>query len=722
SNRGMIADGNIRYLWASIDSDNIIYHPDRMITDAQQFELSEDRSGEVQIPKVAGKEVDIEWKPYKDSMYIQSKGEAFELFNDPGYKIHNLLVLTPGGLKGKGTFDWTNGSASSDLYSFGAFSAEADTADLAIRSSDLTDLALNTRNVYTKLDFDAQIGSVKANADTINTVLPYNKYITSMNEYDWDMKHETVTFKSKEDSYGDFLSTDNNQDSLNFKGKTAFYDLKTSELKIGGVPHLVAADAYIYPAEGQVEIANGGIMTRLENAQIIADTINKYHVINRATIDIKGRKDYQASGYYEYNIGDRKQEIKFDNIVGGRVGKGKRSEKQVLTRAEGEVTKNDNFYIDHKTAFLGKISLQADSRNLSFAGFARLDVPSLPEQPWFSIQSEGDKNELAISYDEPRSFEGMPLRTGLYLNRANSQLYPRVMMPLKHSKDRPIFEAKGLFKYDAKADQFQFGDSLKIVVGVKPGNVLTLGNADGGVATEGKFLLGPEAKVFRMNAAGRARTSFGQQDGTLKVDLMSGFEFWLPEKLIKIMLNDLQSSSFDAQIVDYKRETQFFERALAELIDDPKSLHHAIGNMKHYGLDLPEKHDPYTLFFSHLPMEWKPEFQSFITTKETLAFGSLAGTAINRWLQSVVEIRIPSTGEESINIYFKSPSDFYYFFNYKNGVLSIASNNQKFNDEMDGLKDKERIKKFKGGETLELQAVESAAAQLFLKKIKMMKK
>ncbi|MEM1322040.1 MAG: hypothetical protein AAGG75_17400, partial [Bacteroidota bacterium] len=47
SNRGMIADGNIRYLWASIDSDNIIYHPDRMITDAQQFELSEDRSGEV---------------------------------------------------------------------------------------------------------------------------------------------------------------------------------------------------------------------------------------------------------------------------------------------------------------------------------------------------------------------------------------------------------------------------------------------------------------------------------------------------------------------------------------------------------------------------------------------------------------------------------------------------------------------------------------------------
>ena len=44
-------------------------------------------------------------------------------------------------------------------------------------------------------------------------------------------------------------------------------------------------------------------MQRLENARILADTTNKYHVINRATVDIRGRRYYEASGFYEYNVG-----------------------------------------------------------------------------------------------------------------------------------------------------------------------------------------------------------------------------------------------------------------------------------------------------------------------------------------------------------------------------------------------------------------------------------
>ena len=144
-------------------------------------------------------------------------------------------------------------------------------------------------------------------------------------------------------------------------------------------------------------------MTTLNNAKIIADTINQYHVINRATVDIKGKKLYKATGFYEYNIGDRKQEIEFNNIVGQRVGKGKRRDKKVVTRATGEVVAADSFYMDTKTEFRGQISLNAESKNLNFNGFAQLDAPKLPNRKWFTVNSEIDRNDVVIQYKTPKS-------------------------------------------------------------------------------------------------------------------------------------------------------------------------------------------------------------------------------------------------------------------------------------------------------------------------------
>ncbi|MEL7118842.1 MAG: hypothetical protein AAFO07_05360, partial [Bacteroidota bacterium] len=80
-------------------------------------------------------------------------------------------------------------------------------------------------------------------------------------------------------------------------------------------PSIISADAFIYPDSGKVFIEPGGQMAKLTNAKIIADTLTKYHVINRATVDIMGRKDYVGSGFYEYNVADKEQEIEFANIV-----------------------------------------------------------------------------------------------------------------------------------------------------------------------------------------------------------------------------------------------------------------------------------------------------------------------------------------------------------------------------------------------------------------------
>ena len=734
SNKGFFGKGNISYLGATVDSEDIIFRPKQMLATAERFDLEEDSKGPVEIPQAVGLDVSIDWKPYQDSMYIRTKEKAFDIFKAEEHTLAGTLILTPDGLKGRGLFDWAKGSVKSDLISFGVFSAQADTANVRIKTIGEEALALNTSNVNADMDFTEQIGRVKANAEDVQTSMPFNQYETSLNEFVWDMKQETVTFQNETGGKGSFLSVHPDQDSLTFEGETAFYDLKSNQLKIGGVEVIQTCDALVYTDSGYVDIGKGAKMATLENARIVANTENKYHVINRATVDILGKKDYRAKGFYEYNIGDRKQEIEFADIIGTRVGKGKRSEKKTETRAAGEVKNEDNFYIDQKTEYRGKITLNAESKDLQFDGFARLDVPEMPNRQWFSVVFAGDKNDLAIKYKIPKNYKGDQLRTGIFLSKTSAKMYPSVMMPLYVRKDRPIIEARGaneigIFKYDRKEETFNFGDSLKIVSNAIRGNKLTYNNKDASIYAEGKVNIGSGLDYISVTAAGNVKTAFpeGNVDDNgfiepgetqMNFEIMAGIDAFIPEKLLKIVSTDIQSSSFDAPVIDYLKKPEYYEKALAEFIPSEKDYQNAVKKMKNTGLDLPNKYDKYAFFFSRIPMKWNAEYQSFVSTEEKIGLASVNGEVINRQLDCYVEFKMPTNEDDRVYIYIKSPSEFYYFFGYKQGILSCVSNNEKFNEAVLSLKKKERTKKMEDGELYEVAPVNPGSAQMFVNRIR----
>jgi len=735
SNAGLRGHGTQQYLGASVNSDDIVFRPDEMLATADTFGLAEDRSSEVQVPQVYGLDVNIRWRPYKDSLYVTPKEVPFTLFNQDNHTLDGTLILTPGGLKGDGILDWDKAKMESEFFSFGAYSAKADTTDLNIRAFDTEEMALKTKNVQGFVDFDKQIGTFKANEDFLETILPYNQYQTSMNEFDWDMKGETITFKTEKGALGSFVSTHPDQDSLRFQGADAFYDLKSDELNIRGVPFIIAADAFIYPDSNRVDIQPGGMMTTLENARIVADTISKYHVINRATVNILGRKEYRASGFYEYNIGDRQQEIEFADISGTRIGKGARSEKQVATRANGEVTEDDQFYIDHKTMFRGKISLASEESNLFFDGFARLDADRLPQVNWFTVRSEGDKEDLAIRYDSPKTYEGVPLETGLFLSRETAQLYPVIMMPLTFRKDRAVLPVKGIFKYDQAKDEFIFGDSTRVLNNELKGNKLVFNNNDGTVQAEGVFNLGSGLKYVGIEAAGRAKAEFPKPasnimsaDDTLSLassgpvpvvtELMAGIKLIVPEKLMRMVALDVQSSSFDAKNINYVGDIEFYKKAATDLLPDEPAVKEAIEFMSSGFFDVPAKQNPYTFLLSPLKMHWNPEYQSFVTSEaDAVGVISINGQSVNKQLTCHVEVKMPTNEDDRLYIHLASPSGLYYFFGFKQGILSMTSNNPKFMDELLDLKPKDLIQKMDDDETYEIQVVEPSTAKLFLRRM-----
>ncbi|HMQ48596.1 MAG TPA: hypothetical protein PKA00_14300 [Saprospiraceae bacterium] len=740
SNKGLLGEGTVQYLGAKIDAKDIIFMPKQMLASAEKFNLEENRKAGEEVPKVSGFGVKIDWRPYQDSMYIRSEEAPFALFQEGQHTLDGTLILTPGGLKGNGTFEWDKAILKSKLFAFGAFSSTADTTNVQIKTGDLKNIALETKNVKSDVNFDEQLATFKANDEFLETTLPSVLYRTSMNEFTWDMAEQHITFVSAPDKIGQFKSLHPDKDSLYFEGETAFYDLKTDELEVGGVPYIIAADAYVYPDSGYLKISRGGEMSILENAKIIADTVNRYHVMNRATVEIKGKREYRASGFYEYHIGDRQQEIEFTDILGAPIGKGSMSEKRVITKATGEIKPEHNFYIDHKTEFQGTINLSAETRNLEFDGFARLDVPKLPHRFWFTVNSKADKNDLAISYDEPKNQEGEPLATGFFLAKEAAEAYPRVMSPLFSRRDRPILPVKGIFKYNQQRDQFVFGDSLKVMKNISRGNMLTLNNSDGKVSGEGKFSLCHALKYVKVEGAGTIKSQFfdrpEQVTGTIITDtlaletgnagsryevqaeIMAGVQFPIPEKLMRIMINDIRSMEFSAPLIPYLSDLDYYRMATANLLPDVKETSDAISGLTAGYLDVPKKINPYTVLFSRLPMKWNQEYQSFVSTESQLGVASIIGESINRRLECYVEFKMPTNEDDRLYFYIKSPSELFYFFGYKQGILSVTSNNTAFMDELAAMKAKDLILKMEDGENYEIQAVEVGTARLFLNRVK----
>ena len=513
NNGGLVGNGTLKYLEAEISSPNIRFGVDSATTTAESFLLNESVTDIRQVPQVEGEAVNVTFLPYGDSLAVSPQGGGrFNLFGTGDHTFDGTLVLTPEALQGGGELDWSQATVQSEDFNFGAKDVQIDTASVSIKSQeDPESIALRTSNVGANFDFATGQADFASNGNELNTELPYIQFRTSSDRFAWDMAGGNITFET---SVGkdQFTSINPDQDSLTFTGTTATYDNLASQLEVGGVPYVISADARIIPGDSNIVVQPGGKIQQLTDAQIVADTLNQYHVINRATVDIAGRKEYTASGFYEYNVGPHVQEFELQNIVGTRVGKGLRSEKATATRADGEIEETTRFYIDDKTRFYGTIQLDAGSKELAFDGFARIEAEKLPTAEWFVVNSEGDKNNLVLSTREAVGKDGKPLFTGLYLSKPERNIYPSMIQTPQRRADHAILDASGEFTYDEDRDAFLFGDSVRILdPEARTGNLMVFDHANGRVSGDGELGIGGRLKYVSMRSYGTIAMELPEQ-------------------------------------------------------------------------------------------------------------------------------------------------------------------------------------------------------------------
>jgi hypothetical protein len=729
NNKGLIGEGTIKYLTAVINSDEITFLPKQLLATADSFNLEEFRGDYYEFPWVRGEEVRVDWHPQKDSMYIETEEKPFNIF-DENFSLTGLAILTPGGLYGDGIFDWSDAVMVSNNLRFAAKGVTADSTDMRIKvdKGGQEEFAFSTANVKADINFETNKGNFKSNSSKIATAMPYTKYRTSMDEFDWDMTAQTIDFRTQTNS-AVFLSVHPQQDSLSFTGSSANYNLKTNLLKVDGVPFVQSADAFIYPKEGLIEVEADAKMKPLEDARIVANIENKYHTINGTNIQIKGKNEYIATGgLYEYNVGVNKQNIEFSKIEVLRTAKGPNKGKLVTTGL-GSVKVEDNFYLDEKIFFQGRATLKASQKELEFNGFAKINSPVMSDSTWFSIDSPVDRNDVVLNYEEPRNLVGQKLETGIFIKRDTGLIYQRIFMAPYSRRDQAIFKTSGVLKYfpsttsegNVIPDYFLMGDSAKIIGNSRRGNVIKFDRISGNLDYEGTFILGSELPYVTIAAAGtgymehpKDENNDGINDaGSPKLDLVIGIEMIVPEKLLNYIIKDIEAKAFDLPDASYNQN--HVKKGLQELIKDDKRLDKALAEMADFDkLNWPKGEKKYTFLFGNTPMSWCPERYSAISKKDGLTLSYINDVPVHKVLKdSYLETRM-SRSKDEINLFIKSPSGNFYYFNYQNRVLSVVSTNPSFNDAVLALKKDEMTFKMPDGEFYEIKPTGVNAAKFFV--------
>lgn len=709
SNKGLLGDGEIKYADTKVNSSDLILKPKVATGSAEVFHLKEDKSKS--IPEVHGENVFIVWKPYNDSMVVTSRDKSFELFNQGQHKIGGTLVSTSTGLKGKGIFQWGQGEMDSKLFDFGAFAVESEKTDLKIKGMETDALAFETKDLKGNIDFESQMGRFKSNKESSLTKMPANYYVTTLNEFEWDLGKKALTFISEKDKMGLFVSSHPDQDSLSFEGKTANYDFQSGKLTIGGVEKMSVADAFITPNKNTIIVETGGYIQKLEGAMITANQTNNYHTFTDASIRITGKYSYEGKGLYEYTVGYLTQSIEFPNISGSKRGKGKYSEKKAVTMASKQFLETDKFYLDPKTFFYGDIELVATNPYLDFSGFAKLDTKILSNSQWFSVKFQGDKNKMLIASDKPENPEGVKLYSGIYLKEGNSSNYANILMPLKKETDRCLFDANGVFQYDILNKNFIFGSEAKMKDESADGNLLYFNEQNGGLTALGNFNICPNVRGLKISLIGEAKTGFQEEklnDASLSNESLEGtfvtkLDLLLPKNLIKIIEEDFLFYKDSLDAVRFTNKP-LYRTATNQWSPNAKTQHFSMSELNlNDNFFIKEKKDPSNLILANMDLQWRKKKEAFVGVEKMITLSSINGKEFNRKIKATMAFIMPSNEDDRIYLFIQNKNDNYYYLNYKKGILHVQSNNPIFNETVEKMKTKARTVKLPGGETYEIQ-------------------
>jgi hypothetical protein len=670
SNEGLRGAGQIDFETSTSISENFIFFPDSTMGISKYENRPMTKSEGVSVPDVTGNGVLVTFVPKEGILKARASKEPLKFF-DGQADMKGITYLTSKGMTGRGLMYFKEAELGSRDFKYKRWVIDADTADFNLVGVGTPEpgvenpLAFDSRNLNAHVDFEARKGEFKSNKGTSIVKFPKNQYICYMDMFTWLMdKDEVELSKSGADinidtgldlAGSNFFSVHPDQDSLNFKAPKAKYVLKEDVIYCEKVEYIDVADARIFPPDQEVVIRKKAKMDEFEGAEIVANSVSKYHTIVEAHVKIDAKLIYQASGKYLYVDSKKEEQIIFFADI--------KPDTAFQTRAVGTIEEDKNFHLSDRFDFYGTVELAASDQFLTFDGATRInhDCDQFAKN-WLKFRTEVDPNNIQIPVsDEMTDLEGKPIAVGLVRRESNIlediEIYPTFLSALDSTGDNVMFTSSGVLNFNEKTSEFRIGMPEKLVDRTEVGNYIALQTESCSMEGDGKIDMAlnmPDVEfkpygVINYNAANRKTT----------MNLSGGLEFFMEKKIIEVMVEDIKTTEGLGSI-DFGRTT--LKQAITESVskkeaENIETKYVTSGNEPESIKKLPKELESAPFYLANLRMEWVPRANGLVSQPIT-GLVAAHGDPLFRDFTVRVMIRYFSEGKNSgttVGLLFELP-------------------------------------------------------------------
>ncbi|HUW91942.1 MAG TPA: hypothetical protein VMV74_02165 [Bacteroidales bacterium] len=690
SNSGLIGSGKMTHLTATAVADTFRFYPDSMKTRALSFTMSADAS--LRFPELNSADVDIKWLTGIDEWYAVNSGKKMFNMYANGTTMDGTLILKPSGMDGKGVVNMADARITSETFSFGNITIDADTSDYYLKALRGSGYGFVATNANSHVNFNEQRSSFSLNTDSSLVVFPEIEYISKMTNFEYDMTSKVLNMwqRGRESTTlmpasqlikvplgkvekPTFLSTNNMKDTVKFQSGSASYFLKDEFVKVEDVNYIPVADALIQPGGGTLFIDRGAKIRQTDSA-IVA--VNNRHLIHSAKINIESSARYTGSGKYDYvdEIGNV-QIINFPDI---RVD-------TMATSAQGYIPESQDFTLSPAFTFSGDVSLRSSRDKLKFTGAAGIvtNCSNINNQP-VKFSSLIDPENILIPIDEkPRDINDNLIFSGSFITLDSAGVYGTFLSERRSWSDNPLVTSTGYLFHDRGTGKYRIASLEKLSDLSMNGNMVTFDRNFCVLGSEGKVTFSTDFDLLKMESAGNVIHNTDSASVTVRAIL--GFSFFFSPEALAMVADDFRSVP---TLKPVNLASEFNSKAMRDLIgvDAARSLGE---ELQLFGIvrTLPKGFN-YQLLLNDVTLEWNPNTLSFIS-KGRIGIGFINNRPLNIYVDGYVELQRKRSGD-LLDIYLKANDGTWYWFSYFRGVMMSYSSNLTYNALLNNLKDNVR--------------------------------
>ena len=665
SDEGFFGKGDLKYISSTSVSDQFVFLLDSMNAQCSTF----DNLRTPVYPTVKGLNVYEHWLPYDDTMFVH-RTQQYISFSDNRSTLDGTLILTPTDLRARGIINVQEAQLLSTDFWLQPDNILSENCAFRIRSlQDSSKFSFLSPSVKANVNLQERIGNFTFNYGGLNSIFTFNQYAGSFEQFIWYMDYKKVDFRSyliNGESASYLVSTRTGQDSLKFTTGISTLDLNDFSLYSKKVPFIRVGDAKVFADSQQVTIKKDADMQTLFRANIIADTITKYHSIENSSVKILGRFKLDGTGDYEY-VDRKKNKQKFflSTIEINPFH-------QLV--AKSIIPDSIRFYVGPHIIFKGNALLKSVVKNLEYDGYflAENKLP-MPRTDWFKNSAVVNPDSVYINVQESLVNQNrQTLSVGMNISIDSTHAYPSFFSRKRSPSDQELIKIQGTLFYDENTNVFKMGSYNKIFKQAPKGNLMTFDEAKKNFYTEGRYKIGFEGSKFEISAAGNANYSYLDTSFNMKLVMLLNFPF--PQNAIRAMSDSLINQSLVANQPEF--DPVFLTKALSEVVEDRniKKIKEEIEDNNSIRLinDL-EK----TIFISDINMKWNQVSRSLISVGE-IGINSFDKYKFERKIRGKMELVKRRSGDD-FTLYLQSPQGSWYFFKYQKGIMYVIGSDLAFN-------------------------------------------